>query len=271
MKTIIEVQFAPWDKIYNFGFKEGEAALKISDFKIDDYVIVETKLGIEIGKIIGIKEMDAKEIETFGELKPILRKATPEDLDKVIRKNKEKEAALEYCKKMIEKHSLPMKLVDVHLSFDGGRITFAFIADGRIDFRELVKDLTRHFQKSIRLQQLGIRDEAKARGDVGVCGRELCCRKFLKELKSVTSEFADVQQIAHRGSEKLAGVCGRLKCCLAYEKDVYEELAKGLPAIGTVINMPQGKGEVIGWHTLKRTVDVRLEDGETVIEVPVGK
>lgn len=269
MRTVIEVQFNPWDKVYNFGLPEGDIAQKISDFKPEDYVIVETKLGIEIGKIVGVKEMEEKDIAVFGELKPILRKATPEDLDKVIRRNKEKESTMEYCKEVIEKYGLPMKLVDVHFSFDGGRLTFAFIADSRIDFRELVKDLTRRFQKSIRLQQLGIRDEAKAAGDVGSCGRELCCKKFLKELKSITSEFADVQQIAHRGSDKLSGICGRLRCCLAYEKDVYEELAKGLPAIGSKITVSQGKGEVIGWHTLKRTVDVKLEEGGTVVEVPV--
>lgn len=269
MRTVIEVQFSPWDKIYNFGLPEDGIAQKISDFKVDDYVIVETKLGIEMGKIAGIKEMEEKAIESFGELKPILRKATPDDLDKIIKKNEEKDSALDYCKEIIEKHGLPMKLVDVHFSFDGGRITFAFIADSRIDFRELVKDLTRHFQKSIRLQQLGIRDEARASGDIGACGRELCCRGFLKDLKSITSEYAEVQQVAHRGSDKLSGVCGRLRCCLAYEKEGYEEMVKNLPAIGSVIKAPQGKGEVIGWHTLKQTVDVRLEDGETVVEVAI--
>lgn len=268
--VIVEVQFASWDKIYDFGLPQGEGLVfDKNDFKVNEYVIVETKLGVEIGNVVGIKEVDDKVIAAGEEIKPILRKATAEDLDKVIYKNKDKEEAMSFCRDLIGKYKLSMKLVDVHFSFDGGRVTFAFIADGRIDFRELVKDLTRHFQKSIRLQQLGIRDEAKAIGDVGPCGRNLCCKQFLKDLKSVTSEFADVQQVAHRGSEKLSGICGRLKCCLAYEKNGYEELAKKMPAIGSIIKSPQGKGQVLGWHTLKQTVDIRLEDGDTIVEVSV--
>jgi len=268
---LAEVQFSPWDKAYTFSLPDKGDAVNKDDVKINDYVIVDTKLGTEIGKIIDLKEADPKVLAALGEVKPIVRKATPEDMDKVIHYNKEKEAALNYCREQVEKYKLAMKLVDAHFSFDGSRVAFAFIADSRIDFRELVKDLTRHFGRTVRLQQLGIRDEARASGDMGACGRGLCCRGFLKELKSVTSEAAEVQQIAHRGSEKLSGVCGRLKCCLVYEKEGYEALARKLPAIGSVIKSPQGKGQVIGWHTLKQTVDVRLEDGETVVEVEVGK
>jgi cell fate regulator YaaT (PSP1 superfamily) len=165
-----------------------------------------------------------------------------------------------------------MKVVDAHFSFDGGRLIFPFIADGRVDFRQLVKDLTHHFQKSIRLQQIGIRDEAKITGDFGSCGRQLCCKTHLKSLVSITSELAEVQQIAHRGSERLSGQCGRLRCCLAYEGKNYEELASNLPAIGSTIKTPQGKGEVIGWHTLKQTVDVALNgDRNNVIEFSLKK
>jgi len=168
-----------------------------------------------------------------------------------------------------------MKLVDVHFSFDEKRVTFAFIAQGRVDFRELVKDLTRYYQKSIRLQQLGIRDEMKMCGDIGPCGRKLCCQGFVRDLGNITSEMAEEQQVAHRGSERLSGCCGRLRCCLSFEKNNYSELAKNLPELGAQVKTETGPGTVVGWHTLKQTVDVRVfdrkENSEMVIELPLDK
>jgi len=183
---------------------------------------------------------------------------------------------MDFCKKMASKHKLPMKLVDVHYSFDGSRLTFAFIADGRIDFRDLVKDLTRHFSRTIRLQQIGIRDEAKLIGDYGHCGRPLCCGRFLKDLTSISSEMAEIQQVAHRGSERISGICGRLMCCLAYEENGYEELAKKLPAIGTRVDVDGKKGVIVGHHVLKQSVDVKFpgengEKGSTVAEVDLNR
>lgn len=261
---VANIQFSPWDRMHKFGFSD-------LDLNVNDYVIVKTEVSTELGKVIDIEDVSDEESKKLNKTDSIVRKATRDDLDKVIEKEKDKEEALKVCKELVDKYNLEMKLVDVHFSFDGGRITYAFIADGRIDFRELVKDLTRHFQKSIRLQQLGIRDEIRFSGDVGSCGRELCCQKFLKELKSVTSELGETQQVAHRGSDRLSGVCGRLHCCLAYEQGVYEEINKKLPAIGSKVRTKQGKGEVVGWHTLRQSIDVLLEDGETVIEVPVNK
>ncbi len=261
---IVEVQFTSWGRIYDFD--AGEAAVTAGDF-----VIVKTDLGTEMGKVVGAKEVSEKEIEEAGlEIKPIFRKATTSDMQKFREKEKQKKAALQTCKQLIKKHNLPMKLIDAHFSFDGGRVTFAFVADGRVDFRELVSDLTKVFQKSIRLQQLGIRDEAKISGDVGVCGRYLCCQKFLKDLGNITSDLADLQQVAHRGSERLTGVCGRLMCCLAYEQNIYEEQVKKLPAIGTTVRTDYGRGKVVGWHVLKGSVEVELEEGR-VIEVPIKK
>jgi len=261
---VVEVQFTPWGRIYDFDV--GELPVDINDF-----VIVKTDLGTEMGKVVGIKEMDEKEIEAAKiEIKPIFRKATTSDMQKFAEKAKQKKGALKICKQLIKKHNLPMKLVDAHFSFDGGRVTFAFVADGRVDFRELVNDLTKTFQKSIRLQQLGIRDEAKISGDIGICGRHLCCQKFLKELGNITADLADLQQIAHRGSERLTGVCGRLMCCLAYEQKIYEEYAKKLPVIGTSVRTDYGRGKVVGWHVLKGSVDVELDEGR-VIEVQIKK
>src|SRR3989339_1724793 len=260
MTKVAEIQFAPWDKIYYFA--AGEMAMELND-----YIIVETKLGLEMGKAVGFKDLTDAETAALPEpLKPTLRKASKEDLDVVLGQQKNRAKALEDCRGLIKKHNLPIKLIDVHFTFDGTRITFAFIADGRVDFRELLKDLIKVYHKNIRLQQLGIRDEIKISGDIGSCGRNLCCQKFHKDLGNVTSDLADLQQVAHRGSERLSGVCGRLKCCLTYEKDVYQEQAAGLPPIGSEYRAKQGKGKVLGWHTLKKSFDLRLAD-DTIIEV----
>ena len=264
---VVQVQFVPWDKAYNFDPVNSVLA-------IGDYVVTKTELGVEIGKVIGFKELNEQEVEELGEIKAILRKATTTDLEK-IPGEKQKKKALEYCKKMIDKYKLPMKLTDVHYAFDGSRLTFAFIADGRIDFRELVKDLTKHFSRTIRLQQIGIRDEAKLIGDYGHCGRQLCCGRFLSNLASITSEMAELQRVAHRGSERISGICGRLMCCLAYEEDGYEALAKKLPLLGARVDVDGKKGVVVGHHILKQSVDVEFlgENGEkgAIVEVDLNR
>lgn len=264
MPKIVQIQIAFWDRVYEY---------KIGDFKLEigDQVVVKTDWGTEVGKVVVFQEISEQKLaEPKGSLIPIIRKATTEDLEILAELNKQKVAALEYGKKAVIRHQLPMKVIDVHFSFDGSRLIFPFIADGRVDFRQLVKDLTHHFQKSIRLQQIGIRDEAKIAGDFGSCGRKLCCKTHLSQLTSVTSDLADIQQISHRGSERLSGLCGRLRCCLAFEQEVYEELAKNLPPIGSMIKTPQGRGEVVGWNTLKQTVDVALEgDEKNIIEIPI--
>ncbi|MFA5076099.1 MAG: regulatory iron-sulfur-containing complex subunit RicT [Patescibacteria group bacterium] len=262
------IQFTPWDKAYYFD----PASLELAE---NDYVIVETQLGTEMGKVIGFEEVAPVDGES-REIKPVARKATMEDLEQRVKLDKEKEEALKNCKKIIDRYNLPMKLVDVHFSFDNKRLTFAFIANGRVDFRQLVKDLTRHYQKNIRLQQIGIRDEMKMQGDVGPCGRRLCCQQFVKDLGNITSELAETQQVAHRGSDRLSGNCGRLRCCLAFEQPTYEEFAKSLPLVGSIVKTESGKGQVIGWHTLKQTVDVRLfPDKEvkegTIVEIAADK
>lgn len=268
---IVEIQFAPWDKIYYFSLglpaQAGETVLALND-----YVIVETKLGMEMGKAVGFKELSEAEVVALADpLKPVVRKASKEDLDVVLAQQKNKAKAFEDCRGLIKKHNLPIKLIDVHFTFDDSRITFAFIADGRVDFRELLKDLIKIYRKNIRLQQLGIRDEIKISGDIGCCGRNLCCQKFYKDLGNVTSELADLQQVGHRGSDRLSGVCGRLKCCLNFEKELYNELADKLPMIGDKIKTRHGRGEVIGWHVLKQSVDVLLDDKETIVEISVGE
>src|SRR3989339_1664638 len=252
MTKVAEIQFAPWDKIYYFA--AGEMAMELND-----YIIVETKLGLEMGKAVGFKELtDAEPAALPDPLKPILRKATKEDLDVVLGQQKNRAKALEDCRGLIKKHNLPIKLIDVHFTFDGTRITFAFIADGRVDFRELLKDLIKVYHKNILLQQLGIRDEIKIMGDYGHCGKELCCRGHLKNLCSITSEMAEIQQCAHRGSERISGICGRLMCCLAYEQCGYEQLAQKLPPMGIKVNVDGKRGVIVGHHILKQSVDVQF-------------
>jgi cell fate regulator YaaT (PSP1 superfamily) len=283
---IAEVQFSPWDKKYHFDCN----SLPITR---GDFVIVETSLGKEIGKAVEILDIAENKIKEFLSqykddsekkddnksedeilLKPIIRKATADDI-KNMAGFEERKTAIKFCKEITAKHELPMKVVDVHFSLDQGRITFAFIADGRIDFRELVKDLTRHFNKSVRLHQIGIRDEAKLCGDCGPCGKTLCCKGFLKDLVSITSEMAEMQEVAHRGSERISGICGRLMCCLAYEQKGYKELLDKLPAVGTKVNKDGKRGVVVGVHPLKESIDVQFkekeEDRGTFMEVSMKK
>ncbi|MDD5040777.1 MAG: regulatory iron-sulfur-containing complex subunit RicT, partial [Patescibacteria group bacterium] len=158
-------------------------------------------------------------------------------------------------------------LVDCYFSFDGGKITFVFTADGRIDFRELVKDLARQFQKSIRRQQIGIRDEARRMGGFGPCGRQVCCKQFLKNLTSVTTDLARVQQVHSRGSDRISGACGRLMCCLSYEAEFYQTASKRFPSPGTKVSTNRGKGTVSSFNVIKETVIVATDDG--IVEVPL--
>ena len=283
---LVKVQFSPWDKVYIFN-------AETLDLIEGDKVIVKTELGTEMGDIVGFigdkdsnkdkssevngkncQNNDLKKITNDKDIKPVLRKANSLDMEKVI-DIKERKKALEFCIQKKDKYKLPMKLIDAHFSYDGSRLTFAFIADGRVDFRELVKDLTRHFGRTIRLQQIGIRDEAKIMGDYGHCGRELCCKGFLCNLSSITSEMAELQQCSHRGSERISGVCGRLMCCLAYEHNGYEDLDKKLPSIGATVKVEGKKGQVIGHNPLKQTVNIEFSskngEGSTFVELSLDK
>jgi cell fate regulator YaaT (PSP1 superfamily) len=282
---VVQIQFARWDKIYHFSPNN-------LTLQKGDRVIVETELGQEMGEVVGFEEVEDKsgsveivvssEINAEGveekkvekrEIKLVLRLANQGDFEKLPTK-KEKEEAFEFCRKMIEKRDLPMKLVDVVFSFAGNRINFAFIADGRVDFRDLVKDLTGHFGKQIRLTQIGIRDEARISGDYGHCGRPLCCKKFIKDFSSISSEMAEAQQVVHRGSERISGCCGRLMCCLQYEYQGYKEMAEKMPSFGQKVNVDGKKGIVVGTHVLKQSVDVEFQDekdGKIVIEVDLNR
>ncbi|MFA6106990.1 MAG: regulatory iron-sulfur-containing complex subunit RicT [Patescibacteria group bacterium] len=265
---VAKIQFSPWDKTYYFDPRDLILAA-------GDKVIVKTDLGDELGEITGFAEINPEIVEKeFGskEIKPITRKAGDGEIKKVYC-SKAKTEAMDVCRELIKRYGLPMKLVDVRFSLEGARTTFAFIADSRVDFRELVKELTRRFNAAIRLQQIGIRDEAKMTGDFGHCGMKLCCGNFLKNLESITSEMADLQGISSRGSERISGICGRLMCCLSFEAQGYKEMAAHLPKTGERIKAGGKTGTVISQCILRGCVKVKIngEKGEdsSIVEVKI--
>ncbi|MDH2337475.1 PSP1 domain-containing protein [Clostridium perfringens] len=249
MIEVIGVRFKKAGKIYYFGPNGIE-------IKKGQNVIVETARGIEFGEcVIGIRKIS--EEDSVAPLKSVLRLATEEDINKH-KENKAKETeAFEICLKKIEEHNLVMKLIDVEYTFDNNKVIFYFTAEGRVDFRELVKDLATIFKTRIELRQIGVRDEAKMIGGLGPCGRPLCCSTFLGDFASVSIKMAKEQSLSLNPT-KISGICGRLMCCLNYEQSTYEEIRKELPRVGSVVETELGKGEVVGNNVLKELVRVKL-------------
>lgn len=256
MENIIGVRFRKNGKIYFFD----SGRLHI---KNDQYVIVETTQGIEIGKVVTINPQNKKTVSEISNIKKITRIASKEDIRRnELNKVKEKEA-FKTCREKIRKHNLEMHLVDVEVKFDKSKIIFYFTAEGRIDFRDLVKDLALIYKTRIELRQIGVRDEVKKIGGNGVCGRELCCCSFLNNFDAVSIKMAKEQNIALNPC-KIAGNCGRLMCCLKYEHEVYEEKLKKMPKIGSLVKTPEGNGTVENIEVLKEYVKVKLKDGEDI-------
>ena len=248
MTRVIGVRFRPAGKIYFF------APGKL-EIKTGDKVIVETARGVEFGSVVtGPKDVDDDKITP--PLKPVIRVATEEDVKKEA-KNKEKEKeAFDICLEKIKKHGLEMKLIDAEYTFDNNKVLFYFTADGRIDFRELVKDLASVFRTRIELRQIGVRDETKIRGGIGICGRPLCCHTYLSEFAPVSIKMAKEQNLSLNPS-KISGVCGRLMCCLTNEEETYEELNSRLPSVGDFVTTPEGlKGDVQSVNVLRQLVKV---------------
>lgn len=230
-----------------------------------DLVIVETEDGMDSAIVEKVVNENARSKSGFFREKPagvkIVRKANLRDLN-IIKEYRQKEAdALKICHEEAKKSELPMKIVGANYSFDGGSVTFAFIADGRVDFRELVKTLSKRLQRSVRLHQIGARDEARNSGGYGMCGRELCCIRFSENLPSISSDMAKSQQIVHRGSERISGLCGRLMCCLAYEAKQYQEMLEKMPEVGSEIKTAEGKGVVKKVNAISGMILVELADG----------
>lgn len=251
MKNIVGVRFKKPGKIYFFD----PGTLKITN---RDFVIVETAQGDEYGEVAISNRMVPDETVTKP-LKKVIRIATYKD-KKHYEENKQKEKeAFEICLKKIKEHKLDMTLTDVEFKFDNSKVLFYFTADGRIDFRDLVKDLAAIFKTRIELRQIGVRDEVRRIGGNGVCGRELCCCSFLGNFETVSIKMAKEQNMSLNPS-KISGNCGRLMCCLKYEQDVYEEKIKRLPKIGAIVKTEDGEGVVEGVETLKERLRVKLKD-----------
>ncbi len=261
-QKVVGVRFKRAGKIYYFDPADCELAA-------GDGVIVETTRGIEYGKVVTGPAV-VEEEEIVAPLKKVIRRATEDDVRQLEANRQKEKDAYAICLEKIASHNLPMKLVGVEQTFDGNKIIFYFTAEGRIDFRELVKDLAAVFKTRIELRQIGVRDEAKMMGGLGCCGRELCCATWLCDFASVSIRMAKDQSLSLNPA-KISGICGRLMCCLKYENDLYEEAKEHFPEVGSRVSTPHGEGKVTGINIFKNTVNVELKESKTVKEYPCGE
>lgn len=253
MKTIVGVRFRKPGKVYFFD--PGYIRLNLKD-----KVVVETSMGEDIGEVV-INKREIPDEKLTTELKKIIRLATSKDLKKLEDNKAKEKKAFQTCKDKIKKHKLEMNLVDVEYKFDNSKVIFYFTADGRVDFRELVKDLAAIYKTRIELRQIGVRDEVRKIGGNGVCGRELCCCSFLNNFDIVSIKMAKEQSTSLNPS-KISGNCGRLMCCLKYEQEVYEDKIKRLPKVGSIVKTEDGEGTVTSVEVLKEVLRVQLKNEE---------
>ncbi len=258
---VAEIQFHPWDRSYFFDPEK-------LDVKLGDRVLVETKIGQEIGKIIGFGNVATHELEV--PLQPIQAIPTEEDFKKLEALAEQKPEDMKKAREIVHEHNLSMKLIDIVYSYDNRRITIAFTANQRIDFRNAVKDLNLALGKTVRLQQIRSRDIAAEMGGIGPCGRETCCSTWKNDIEGISSELVAVQGMEHRGADRLSGLCGRLKCCLAYESEGYRMCGAKMPEVGTYVHTKTyGEGEVITRNILTHTITLKDKKGQRT-DVPMG-
>ncbi len=264
MTKVIGVRFKSVGKIYYFD-PDGQA------FAAGDGIIVETARGTEYG-YVAMTEKEIDESQFSIPIKKIVRKATDADKKTLEENAKKEKEAYDICLSKIRANNLEMNLIDVEYTFDRSKILFYFTADGRVDFRQLVKDLASVFRTRIELRQIGVRDEAKMRGGLGICGRPLCCSLFLGDFEPVSIKMAKEQSLSLNPT-KISGTCGRLMCCLKYEQEAYEALLKETPNVGAIVESPAGRGTVVSTNLLKGLAQVKLEEGpeNTVSEFKVSE
>lgn len=259
MVKVVGVRFKKVGKIYYFD--PGDL-----DIQLNENVIVETARGIEFGLVV-VPNTEVPEEEIVPPLKRVIRIADEEDKKHYEENTRKEKEAFDICLKKISDHKLEMKLIDVEYTFDNNKVLFYFTADGRVDFRELVKDLAAVFRTRIELRQIGVRDEAKMMGGLGVCGRVLCCNSFLGDFQPVSIKMAKEQGLSLNPT-KISGACGRLMCCLKYEQEAYEEILTRVPKEGAIVETPDGQGVVMGISLLKELVKVKLDnDNEADLKV----
>ncbi|MFB3165303.1 cell fate regulator YaaT (PSP1 superfamily) [Bacillus niacini] len=257
MYDVVGVRFKKAGKIYYFD--PGDLSIQK-----DDFVIVETVRGVEYGRAV-VPRKQVEDHDVVLPLKKVVRIADHKDR-MIVEENKQAaQEAYDVCNEKVNGHQLDMKLVDVEYTFDRNKIIFYFTADGRVDFRELVKDLASIFRTRIELRQIGVRDEAKMLGGIGPCGRMLCCSTFLGDFDPVSIKMAKDQNLSLNPT-KISGLCGRLMCCLKYENDEYEAAKEQLPDLGEMIETPQGRGKVVGLNILERVLQVELKEQDRVLE-----
>jgi len=255
MPVVAGVVFKRAGKIYYFN--PGKL-----DLKVGDNVIVKTSRGTDFGRIVSAPN-EVPESEIVAPLKRILRKATEEDLVQVAKNEDKAVQAMEICREKVKISNLPMKLIDAEYTFDGSKVIFYFIAEERVDFRKLVKDLASALSARVELRQIGVRDEARMIGGLGPCGRRLCCTTFLSDFEPVSIKMAKEQNLP-LNPIKISGICGRLMCCLKYEYQVYADFRKRAPQLGKEIEFPEGKGVVVDYNVPRQKVVVELEGGRRI-------
>ena len=253
MKAVISVKFKEGGRAYFFS-PDGKA------YSVGDKVIVETSAGNAFG-FVSKGNHEVNEDSIVGELKKVLRKATDKDFSRIKENEEKQKEAFSICEKKIAEHKLDMKLVEVEYSFDGSKITFFFTADGRVDFRELVKDLASSFHTRIELRQIGVRDEARMLGGIGICGQPYCCKRFLDDFQPVSIKMAKEQGLSLNPT-KISGSCGRLMCCLKYEQNSYEHLLSITPTVGSVVKIPEGTGTVVDCNLITGNLLVKPDNSE---------
>ena len=256
MTKVVGIRFKPVGKIYYFNPEDVELVP-------GDGVIVETTRGVEYGTVV-LTDKEIDENEFNMPIKSILRKVTEQDKEVAEENKKKAKEAVSVCLEKIAANNLEMNLVDVEYTFDRSKVLFYFTADGRVDFRQLVKDLAAVFRTRIELRQIGVRDEAKLLGGFGICGRPLCCSQFLGDFEPVSIKMAKEQSLSLNPT-KISGTCGRLMCCLKYEQDAYEELLEKTPNVGALVDTPAGRGTVIASQLLKGIVSVKMSSEDTVV------
>lgn len=260
MPEVVGIRFNPVTKVYFFD-PNGEKGLSL-----DDRVIVETARGVEMG-VVALTPHEVPQSEIKGKLKRVMRKATPLDLVEATNYQSQQEEAFQKCRELVKKLDIPMKVLQAEYSFDGKRLLFSFIAEQRVDFRDLVKELTGIFKTRIEMKQVGARDETKILDGFGRCGRRLCCSSWLTEFHSVSIKMAKQQSLPLAPSE-ISGLCGRLLCCLAYEDEMYAQIKRKMPRVNAQVRMKQGViATVRGLNIVKETVLLEVEDGESYLEV----
>lgn len=252
MVKVVGVRFKTAGKIYYFDPGELEIDL-------NQNVIVETARGIEFGLVV-VPNREVDESEIVAPLKKVIRIASEEDVAHAEENDRKEKEAFNICMQKINTHKLDMKLIDVEYTFDNNKVLFYFTADGRVDFRELVKDLAAVFKTRIELRQIGVRDESKMMGGIGICGRVLCCNSFLGEFQPVSIKMAKEQSLSLNPT-KISGTCGRLMCCLKYEQEAYEDLLARVPKVGAIVETPEGQGTVVEVNLLKEILKIKLDAG----------